>query len=155
MLQAGRRGGRLGKWMGACWFWRAPKIMGARPHKMGARPHSERAPKNNGCAPSFCGRFGDFLLFFIAAKSWCFLDPLAVIQIQSVDFSSSDFCIRRLDRFVLFQFFYWPIFFFLGGGGLKFRFLYRAIVSVCFKFRFYNWPILFLVINFVFRIDQL
>ena len=28
-------GGRFGKWMGACWFWRAPKIMGARPHKMG------------------------------------------------------------------------------------------------------------------------
>ena len=49
--------------------WRAPKIMGARPHKMGARPHSERAPKNNGGAPSSCGRFGDFLLFFIAAKS--------------------------------------------------------------------------------------
>ena len=36
---------------------------------MGARPHSERAPKNNGGAPSSCGRFGDFLLFFIAAKS--------------------------------------------------------------------------------------
>ena len=65
-------GGRFGKWMGACWFWRAPKIMGARPHKMGARPHSERAPKNNGGAPSSCGRFGDFLLFFIAAKSWWF-----------------------------------------------------------------------------------
>ncbi len=47
---------------------------------MGARPHSERAPKNNGGAPSFCGRFGDFLLFFIAAKSWWFLDPLAVIH---------------------------------------------------------------------------
>ena len=61
---AGRQegGGRFGKWMGACWFWRAPKIMGAR-------PHSERAPKNNGGAPSSCGRFGDFLLFFIAAKS--------------------------------------------------------------------------------------
>ena len=55
--------------------WRAPKIMGARPHSerapiiMGAGPHSERAPKNNGGAPSSCGRFGDFLLFFIAAKS--------------------------------------------------------------------------------------
>jgi hypothetical protein len=39
---AGRQeggGGRFGKWMGACWFWRAAKIMGARPH-------------NNGCAPS-------------------------------------------------------------------------------------------------------
>ena len=73
---AGRQeGGRFGKWMGACWFWRAPIIMGARPHSerapkiMGARPHSERAPKNNGGAPSSCGRFGDFLLFFIAAKS--------------------------------------------------------------------------------------
>ena len=81
MLKAGG-GERIGKWMGACWFWRASKIMGARPHKMGARPHSERAPKimgarphserapkNNGGAPSSCGRFGDFLLFFIAAKS--------------------------------------------------------------------------------------
>jgi hypothetical protein len=36
---------------------------------MGARPHSERAPKNNGGTPSSCGRFGDFLLFFTAAKS--------------------------------------------------------------------------------------
>jgi hypothetical protein len=32
---------------------------------MGARPHLERAPKNNGGAPSSCGRFGDFLLFFM------------------------------------------------------------------------------------------
>ena len=40
---------------------RAPKIMGARPH-----PESTQ---NNGGVPSFCGRFGDFLLFFIAAKS--------------------------------------------------------------------------------------
>ncbi len=54
--------------------------MGARPQIMGARPHSERAPKNNGGAPSSCGRFGDFLLFLHAAKSWWFLDPLAVIQ---------------------------------------------------------------------------
>ncbi len=44
-------GGRFGKWMSACWFWRAPKIMGARPHKMGARPHSERAPKIMGARP--------------------------------------------------------------------------------------------------------
>ncbi len=45
---AGRQeggGGRFGKWMGACWFWRAPKRMGARSHSkrapiiMGARPH--------------------------------------------------------------------------------------------------------------------
>ena len=66
---AGRQeGGRFGKWMSAGWFWRAPKIMGARPHKMGARPHSERAPKNNGGAPSSCGRFGDFLLFFMQLR---------------------------------------------------------------------------------------
>jgi hypothetical protein len=62
MLQAGRRGGGLERWKSACWFWRAPKIMGAR-------PHSERAPKNNGGAPSSCGRFGDFLLSLHAAKS--------------------------------------------------------------------------------------
>ena len=68
MLQAGRRGGRFGKWMSACWLWRAPKIMGARPHKMGARPHLERAPKNNGGEPSSCGRFGDFLLFFMQLR---------------------------------------------------------------------------------------
>jgi hypothetical protein len=30
---------------------------------------SWRAPKNNGGAPSSFGRFGDFLLFFTAAKS--------------------------------------------------------------------------------------
>ena len=53
---------------------RAPKIMGARapilraPKIMGARPHPE-STQNNGGVPSFCGRFGDFLLFFIAAKS--------------------------------------------------------------------------------------
>jgi hypothetical protein len=41
MLQTGRRGEGLERWKSACWFWRAPKIMGAR-------PHSERAPKNNG-----------------------------------------------------------------------------------------------------------
>ncbi len=48
--------------------WRAPKIIGARPHKMGARPHSESTQNNRG-PPSFRGRFGDLLLFFIAAKS--------------------------------------------------------------------------------------
>ncbi len=42
-----------------------PQIMGARPKIMGARPHSERAPLNNGGAPSFCERFGDLLLFFM------------------------------------------------------------------------------------------
>ena len=35
--------------------WRAPKIMGARPHKMGARPHSERAPKIIGARPHLVG----------------------------------------------------------------------------------------------------
>jgi hypothetical protein len=68
MLQAGRRGGGLERWKSACLFWRAPKIMGARPQIMGARPHSERAPKNNGGAPSFRGRFGDFLLFFMQLR---------------------------------------------------------------------------------------
>ena len=54
---AGRQegGGRFGEWMSACWFWRAPKIMGARPHKMGARPHSERAPKIMGARPHLVG----------------------------------------------------------------------------------------------------
>jgi hypothetical protein len=41
---------------------------GVRPQLMGARPHSERAPKNNGGAPSSCGRFGDFLLFFMQLR---------------------------------------------------------------------------------------
>ncbi len=35
---------------------------------MGARPHLERAPKNNGGRPSSCGRFGDFLLFFMQLR---------------------------------------------------------------------------------------
>jgi hypothetical protein len=34
--------------------WRAPKIMGARPHKMGARPHPESTQNNRG-APSSRG----------------------------------------------------------------------------------------------------
>ncbi len=68
MLQAGRRGEGLERWEGAGWFWRAPIIMGARPQIMGARPHSERAPKNNGGGPSSCGRFGDFLLFFMQLR---------------------------------------------------------------------------------------
>ncbi len=58
MLQAGRTGGGLERWKSACWFWRAPIIMGARPQIMGARPHSERK----------CGRFGDFLLFFMQLR---------------------------------------------------------------------------------------
>jgi hypothetical protein len=45
-----------------------PQIMGARPQIMGAYPHLERAPLNNGGAPSFCGRFGDFLLFFMQLR---------------------------------------------------------------------------------------
>jgi hypothetical protein len=61
MLQAGRRGEGLERWKSACWLWRAPIIMGAR-------PHAERAPKNNGGAPSFCGRFGDFLLCFMQLR---------------------------------------------------------------------------------------
>jgi hypothetical protein len=70
MLQVGRRrgGGDLESGWVLVGFWRAPKIMGARPHKMGARPHLERAPKNNGGVPSFCGRFGDFLLFFMQLR---------------------------------------------------------------------------------------
>ena len=66
---AGRRGGGgLESGWVLVGSWRAPKIMGARPHKMGARPHSESTQNNRG-APSSRGRFGDFLLFFIAAKS--------------------------------------------------------------------------------------
>ena len=72
---AGRRGGVVWKVDGCLLVLESTQIMGARPYSerapiiMGARPHSERAPKNNGGAPSSCGRFGDFLLFFIAAKS--------------------------------------------------------------------------------------
>jgi len=62
MLQAGRRGGEGWEVDGCLLVLESTQIMGAR-------PHSERAPKNNGGAPSSCGRFGDFLLFFIAAKS--------------------------------------------------------------------------------------
>jgi hypothetical protein len=60
--------------MSACWLWRAPKIMGARPHSerahiiMGARPHSERAPIIMGARPQFVGGFGDFLLFFMQLR---------------------------------------------------------------------------------------
>jgi hypothetical protein len=88
MLQAGRKGGGLK--VDECLLVQestqnnggAPSLMGERPHSerapknnggapslMGARPHSERAPKNNGGAHSSRGRFGDSLLFFIAAKS--------------------------------------------------------------------------------------
>jgi hypothetical protein len=60
---AGRRG--LGGGLESGWVfvgsWRAPKIMGARPHKMGARPHkmgarphSESTQYNRG-APSSRG----------------------------------------------------------------------------------------------------
>ena len=51
MLQAGGRGGGLERGWVLVGSWRAPKIMGARPHKMGARPHSERAPKIIGARP--------------------------------------------------------------------------------------------------------
>ena len=50
---AGRRGGGGGLERG--WVlvgsWRAPKIMGARPHS--------ESTQNNGGVPSSCGRFGD------------------------------------------------------------------------------------------------
>ena len=59
--------------------------MRARPQIMGARPHFERAPLNNRGAPSFCGRFGDFLLFFMQLRVDDFLDPLAVIQVSCLD----------------------------------------------------------------------
>jgi hypothetical protein len=55
MLQAGRRGEGLERGMGACWLWRAPKIMGARPQIMGARPHLWESTHNNGGAPSSLG----------------------------------------------------------------------------------------------------
>ena len=42
--------------------WRAPEIMGARAPIL-------RAPKIIGARPHLGGRFGDLLLFFIAAKS--------------------------------------------------------------------------------------
>ena len=60
MLPAGRGGGLESGWV-LVGSWRAPRIMGAR-------PHSESTQNNRG-APSSCGRFGDLLLFFIAAKS--------------------------------------------------------------------------------------
>ena len=40
--------------------WRAPKIMGARPHS--------ESTQNNGGVPSSCGRFGDFLLCFMQLR---------------------------------------------------------------------------------------
>jgi hypothetical protein len=58
----------LERWKGAGWSWRAPLIMRARPQIMGARPHFERALLNNRGAPSFLGRFGDFLLFFMQLR---------------------------------------------------------------------------------------
>jgi hypothetical protein len=39
--------------------------------------------------PSSCGRFGDSLLFFIAAKSWWLSDPLAVIQSGTLELSTT------------------------------------------------------------------
>ena len=68
MLQAGRRGGGVERWKNACWLWRAPKIMGARPHSERAPKNNGGAPSNNGGAPSFCGRFGDSLLFFMQLR---------------------------------------------------------------------------------------
>jgi hypothetical protein len=61
MLQAGGGGGLESGWV-LVGSWRAPKIMGARPHKLGARPHklgarphSERAPKIIGARPYLVG----------------------------------------------------------------------------------------------------
>ena len=51
---AGRRGGGLESGWVLVGSWRAPKIMGARPHKMGAHPHPE-STQNNGGAPSSRG----------------------------------------------------------------------------------------------------
>ena len=48
---AGRKGGGLESGWVLVGSWRAPKIMGARPH-----PESTQ---NNGGVPSSCGRFGD------------------------------------------------------------------------------------------------
>jgi hypothetical protein len=62
MMQAGGGGVVLESGWVLVGSWRAPKIMG------GARPHSESTQNNRG-APSSCGRFGDLLLFFTAAKS--------------------------------------------------------------------------------------
>ena len=59
MLQAGGGGGLESGWV-LVGSWRAPKIMGARPH-----PESTQ---NNGGVPSSCGRFGDFLLFFMQLR---------------------------------------------------------------------------------------
>ncbi len=53
----------LERWKGAGWL-----IMRARPQIMRAHPHPERAPLNNEGAPSSCGRFGDFLLFFMQLR---------------------------------------------------------------------------------------
>ena len=57
---AGRRGGLESGWV-LVGSWRAPKIMGARPHIW-------ESTHNNGGAPSSCGRFGDFLLFFMQLR---------------------------------------------------------------------------------------
>jgi hypothetical protein len=68
MLQAGRweKVWRGGKVQVVC--AERPEIMGACPQIMGACPHFERAPLNNRGAPSFCGRFGDFLFFFMQLR---------------------------------------------------------------------------------------
>ncbi len=76
---------------------------------MGARPHSE-STQNNGGVPSSCGRFGDFLLFFIAAKSWWFLDPLAVIQLYKRNWNTfADFFTNWGVSLFLFIYHLWVI----------------------------------------------
>ena len=41
----GRRGERIGKWMGACWFWVSTQNNGGSSTGMGARAPILRAPK--------------------------------------------------------------------------------------------------------------
>jgi hypothetical protein len=55
MLQAGRRGEGLERWKSACWLWRAPIIMGARPQIMGGALIFERAPIIMGARPHLVG----------------------------------------------------------------------------------------------------
>ena len=53
---------RIGKWMGACWFWVSTQNNGgACPHSEstqnngGACPHSESTQNNGGACPHFVG----------------------------------------------------------------------------------------------------
>ena len=55
MLQAGGRGEGLESGWVLVGSWRAPKIMGARPHKMGAHAPILGAPKIIGARPHLVG----------------------------------------------------------------------------------------------------